>query len=180
MGQPTWREIKTVTVPDREGSIWTPALDYITSGKLYHLVVEARPEPPAPQPQPQAQQAVQPQPAVQPPDVAPPAPPLLRDQHWRPESGVDCTADGDAALSRNGPLILDGCPAGALIAKIGGSTADVKPDQEKNTLFSVGRHCVFSITDSTKVGSLYLGMNDAKETMARIRGGLQVKIYESL
>ena len=77
-------------------------------------------------------------------------------------------------------MILDGCPPGALIAKIGGSTADVKPDKDKTTLFSVGRHCVFSIADAAKVGSLYLGINDSKETIARVQGGLQVKIYESL
>jgi hypothetical protein len=94
---------------------------------------------------------------------------VLRDQRWRPESRADCTADGDPSLSRRGTFILDGCPAGTLIAKVGGSTADVSPDKDKTTLFSVGRHCVFSIADATKVGSLYLGMNDVKETMSPCR-----------
>lgn len=42
MGQPSWRPLRTVTVPDRAGNIWTPALDYITPNKLYLLVVEAQ------------------------------------------------------------------------------------------------------------------------------------------
>jgi hypothetical protein len=42
MGQPTWRQVKIVTVPERGGVIWTPALDYLTPGKLYRIQVEAK------------------------------------------------------------------------------------------------------------------------------------------
>jgi hypothetical protein len=77
-------------------------------------------------------------------------------------------------------LTLDACAPGALIAKIGGSTADLKPDKDKLLLFSVGRHCVFSIADGSKVGSLYLGMNDTKETLRKVHGQLEVTIFEAL
>src|ERR1700686_430938 len=51
MGQPRWREIKRVIVPGREASLWTPALDYVTPGKLYRLVVETCPGAIAPTPE---------------------------------------------------------------------------------------------------------------------------------
>jgi hypothetical protein len=81
---------------------------------------------------------------------------------------------------RSGALTLESCAVGALIAKIGGSTADVKPDKDKVVLFSAGRHCVFSIADATKAGSLYLGMNDTKESVAKLQGQLEVTIFEAL
>jgi hypothetical protein len=41
MGEPTWSEIKKLNVPDKAGSVWTQALDWVTAGKLYR--VEVRP-----------------------------------------------------------------------------------------------------------------------------------------
>ena len=31
----TWREITTARVPESEGCVWTPVLDYLTPGKTY-------------------------------------------------------------------------------------------------------------------------------------------------
>jgi len=212
MAQPSWRQIKRVMVPERDGSLWTPALDYITPGKLYRIVVEARLFGPAADSDPPAAS----DPGAPPPASAP-APPAT-DQHWTPESGTECTADGDPALQRSGSLTLDSCAPGALIAKIGGSTADLKPDKDRLLLFSVGRHCVFSVpvapvqasapvavqpaqtwpapapvasqpaqtgpvpapVDPSKVGSLYLGMNDTKDTRKNVKGQLEVTIFEAL
>jgi hypothetical protein len=148
MGQPSWREIKKLKVPEREASFWTPVLDYVAPGKLYRILVEALP--------------------------------AAGEQHWTPESGTKCTADGDPALPRAGALSLENCAVGALIAKIGGSTADFKPDKDKLVLFGVGRHCVFSISDAAKAGSLYLGMNDTGETAAKVQGQLEVTVFEAL
>jgi hypothetical protein len=39
-------------------------------------------------------------------------------------------------MNRNGSLRIDGCPAGALIGKIDGSTADARPDNDKVAVFS--------------------------------------------
>jgi hypothetical protein len=158
MGQPSWREIKKVKVPGGEKSLWTPALDYITLNKLYRISVEPIIDPN----QPNAN------------------PPVMVAQHWTPESGSKCTADGDVKLSRSGGLVIDGVAPGALIAKVGGGTADLKPDATKTVLFSVGRHCVFSVSEPAKLGALYLGMNDAPGTTASVDGELEVTISESL
>jgi hypothetical protein len=39
-------------------------------------------------------------------------------------------------MNRNGPPLIDGCPAGALIRKIDGSTAHAGPDNDKVAVFS--------------------------------------------
>lgn len=143
MGQPTWREIWKIKVPDETGNAWTAALDYVTPGKLYKIVVASK-------------------------------------EKWKPESGNACNADGDATLTRSGAVILDTSSVGALIAKIGGSTADLKPDKDKLMIFSVGRHCVFSVTDPLKTGSLYLAVNDTPSSQSKLEERLEVSIHESL
>ena len=154
MGQPTWRKLTTVMIPERAASVWTPALDYITAGRLYKITVEMKDDPATPGGK--------------------------IDQFWTPESGSACTADGDPSLTRNNAGTTDLCALGALIGKVGGSSADIKPDKEKTVLFGVGRHCVFSVAEAAKCGSLYLGINDAQASLARIAGQLEVTIYESL
>jgi hypothetical protein len=47
-----------------------------------------------------------------------------------------CRPAGDPAMNRNGSLRIDGCPAGALIRKIDGSTAHAGPDNDKVAVFS--------------------------------------------
>lgn len=153
MGKLTWREIKKLKVPDPTASVWTAALDYVTPGKLYRIAVK---------PVPVAGQTDS------------------REQQWKPESGNDCSADGDASLTRTPPLIIDTCAVGALIGKIGGSTADTKIDSAKLVLFSVGRHCVFSLSDPVHAGSLYLGMNDAMDSISKLQGQLEVTLDEAL
>jgi hypothetical protein len=51
---------------------------------------------------------------------------------------------------------------------------------DKLVLFSVGRHCVFSVGDAAKAGALYLGINDARETVTGVQGLLKVRIDEAL
>jgi hypothetical protein len=154
MGQPTWNTIATVTIPTPATSFWTAALDYLTAGKLYKITVEMKQDPD---------------------DAA-----KKIDQKWTPESGKPCTADGDPTMVRKGSLTIDGCAVGTLIAKVGGSAADLEPDKAKTVLFPVGRHCVFSIAEPTKCGSLYLGMNDAQANLTKIDGGLEVTVFEAL
>jgi hypothetical protein len=178
MGQPSWREIRRLQVPDRPAALWTPALDYVTPAKLYRITVEPQAPPPAPAPQAGAQQAAAQQGGPQQP--APAQAPAPQDQAWTPAGEQACTADGNPALSRNGGLVIDGCAPGALIGKIGGSTADLKPDKDKVILFSVGRHCVFSVTEAAKTGALYLGINDGREGLTGVQGQLEVTICEAL
>lgn len=240
MGQPTWRQIKIVTVPERGGVIWTPALDYLTPGKLYRIRVEprtlnAKPEAPdsvageafskaaeatgdkvasvteignspemGKQPGPVPfREAANAAPKVKtvdssgtsgphsPATVDATAPrgsskglagPLqrLRDQYWKPESGADCSADGDPALKRQSPLLMPNGVVGALIGKIGGSAGDTDFDKDKVVLFTVGRHCVFVAPEAPKVGSLYLGINDTAASAAKVEKDLEATIWEAL
>lgn len=144
MGQPTWREVRRVKVPGEKRMAWTPALDFVTPGKLYRIIVDSK-------------------------------------QEWTPESSsAKCGADGDATLTRSSDAVLTSSAIGALIAKIGGSTADLKPDTNKVVLFSAGRHCVFSVADAAKAGPLYLGINDLPNSQTRVEGQIEVIIEESL
>lgn len=144
MGQPTWREIRKVKVPSEAKTAWTPALDFVTPGKLYRIIVDSK-------------------------------------QEWTPDSGsAKCNADGDPALALSGDVVLRTSAIGSLIAKIGGSTADLTPDITKVLLFSAGRHCVFSIPDAAKAGPLYLGINDLAKSQAKVTGQIEVTIEESL
>lgn len=145
MGQPTWRPIGgKVKVPRDGKSAWTPAMDFVTPGKLYRITVDEK-------------------------------------QEWKPDSGsANCNADGDATVSLSSAVVLNTSAVGALIAKIGGSTADLKPDTNKVTVFSAGRHCVFSVADAAKAGPLYLGINDVPNSQAKVVGQIEVTIEESL
>jgi hypothetical protein len=154
MGQRTWRQITTVKVPEREGCAWTPVLDYLTPGKMYRLEVPM--------------QAVA---------AAPAQPP--QDQKWHPESAGECTADGNPTTERSDSLLIGGAAVGALLAKIGGSTADLRPEKDKTVLFAVGRHCVFTV-EATKAGTLYLGVNDTLGSLIRVRGQLEITLSEAL
>ena len=109
---------------------------------------------------------------------------------WRPAGGTDdCTPDGffsnnAAAAGATGVLLVDSAPRGALIARIGGSTADQKGDSPTATnpsrvLFSVGRKCIFNVPEKP-VGSLFLGINDDPTKMASVTCSLTVNIYEAI
>jgi hypothetical protein len=87
-----------------------------------------------------------------------------------------CNADGyDAGPPRNGNPLCSGSPFGALIAKIGGGTAD-----SAGTIFAVGRYCVFQIVDDSKNGPLYLGANDIPGGMSKITGQIEVEVEIAL
>jgi hypothetical protein len=95
---------------------------------------------------------------------------------WTLDGGTECTADGyDSGPPRNGDPVYSGSPFGALIAKVGGSTAD-----HSGTIFGVGRYCVFQIADEAKTGPLYLGANDLPPAMSKVTGQLEVEIEIAL
>ncbi|MGH9880578.1 MAG: hypothetical protein ACRD6N_04015 [Pyrinomonadaceae bacterium] len=96
-----------------------------------------------------------------------------------PESGDACTADGDPTLERSHALVVDSCATGALIAKIGDSSADTKPDKDKLIVFGAGRHCVFTILEA-KSGSLYFAINDTAKSQAKVKGQLEMTVFEAL
>ena len=86
-----------------------------------------------------------------------------------------CGPDGDLeAGTVTGLLSADALP-GALIGKIGGSSAAIK----NAAVFVVGAEAIVEVDDKTK-GALYLSINDAPAGFADNDGKLQVTIWESL
>src|SRR6266851_457109 len=76
---------------------------------------------------------------------------------WKYAKGSrQVTADGDLLVTANPTsMIVATAPVGALVAKIGGSTAG-KAD---GTPYIIGSYCVLDLTEQMK-GSLYLTVND--------------------
>ena len=98
-------------------------------------------------------------------------------QRWTLGEGMLCTADGDPKAPINpANCILANATPGALIAKIGGSTAG-KNDGAK--VFVVGRFCVLDLDETIK-GPLYLTMNSDVMSESERGGEIRVMVYRSL
>ncbi len=91
---------------------------------------------------------------------------------WSYSPGSACSANGDltAMIGRSGCLLPAG-PVGALIGKIGGSTAG----SADGTIFLVGVTCVFTV-DEKSGGPLYLSMNDEPSGFCNNTGQLAVDV----
>jgi hypothetical protein len=160
MAQPMWRKIVHELEVPEPGKQWKVALDFVTVGKLMkvEVVVDVARTPPQP-------------------------------GTWTPPGFADaCSTDGDLSGMARGttPLpgapLLSSAPPGALIARIGGSTADQTLDTStppSRLVFSIGRMCVF-VVPSAPTGSLFLGVNDEPSRMAAVTGGILVNIYEAI
>ncbi len=105
---------------------------------------------------------------------------------WTPDGfSQPCSADGDISSGvlntvTGGPL-LAGIPAGALIGRIGGSTADMALDSTITSrifFFAVGRCCILQVPAST-CGALFLGVNDRLGSMGKLKGQLTVSVYQA-
>lgn len=166
MGQPTWKLVAgKKSVPGSQGHLWTPVLDYVIPTHLYRIVVSMK------------EGAV----AGKPPE----------EQTWQPESSEPCTAGGNveivrSAVSATQPTVpstatppLSGVPIGALVARVGGGTAE-SGDANRSVVFAVGRHSVFSGPEIAKAGSLFLGVNDVPDCARKLNGQLVVDVYEAL
>jgi hypothetical protein len=104
---------------------------------------------------------------------------------WRSAAG-ECGADGLKGAANTG-MLLTNTSAGALIGKIGGSTADL-PDAQGQAgastaysgrkVFPVGSYAVIALAD-TDSGPLFLTMNDAPDGFATHSGALWVLIEEA-
>ena len=160
MALPIWRKIVSeLPVPEPQKQ-WQLAVQVLTAGKL--MMVEVVIDP-----------------ARQPPENG----------TWTPEGFARaCSADGDfegtarGATPLAGTPLVSSAPLGALIARIGGSTADQTVDTSptpSRVVFSIGRRCIFSVTNSP-IGSLFLGVNDDPSRMASVTGRLLVNIYKAI
>jgi hypothetical protein len=151
MTEPNWDGGKRVTVPAMPtvSGYWTIALEYLDGPKRLKLEV-------ADEKNPYEDNATE-----------------AGKWNYAPEK--QCTADGDPKAPVNpANCLFPDAPAGALIGKIGGSTAG----KNDGTKFVVGSFCVIDLDEKTK-GPLYLTMNaDPMSSMER-SGNLSVVIYRS-
>jgi hypothetical protein len=86
-----------------------------------------------------------------------------------------CGPDGDPnSLLDAATCLVPTAPVGALVAKIGGSSAGVSDD---GTTFVVGSRCVYRVTKTS--GPLYLTINDARTAMGNNAGQVTVTIWIS-
>jgi hypothetical protein len=89
---------------------------------------------------------------------------------------TSCTVDGtDLSATRTSEPICAGSPFGALVGKVGVSTAD-----HSGVIFAVGRYCIYQVTDESRAGPLYLGANDLKVLMSKVNGQVEVDIEIAL
>jgi len=158
MPQPVWRKIASEVVVPEAGKQWKLALDYLVAGKIMMLEVVI--------------------------DAARGVPGTWTPHGFTgacsPDGDFDGTLRGDEA--RAGTPLVASAPIGALVARIGGSTADQTLDSGTTLpriAFAVGRKCVFSVP-TTAAGSLFLGVNDDPSRMALVAGELRVSIYEAI
>jgi hypothetical protein len=105
---------------------------------------------------------------------------------WQPKGfSAGCSADGDYENTQPalGTPLLTSAPRGALIGRIGGSTADqtadtpTPPATPSRLIFSVGRLCVLTVPQAP-TGALFLGVNDSPDRMSGLAGELYVNVYE--
>ncbi len=85
-----------------------------------------------------------------------------------------CGPDGVRGLGLPQDVMVPGTPLGALIAKIGGSSAD-KPDATKQAVFAVGSECVV-VLDGKNSGTLFMTMNDEPTQFGGHDGTLDIEI----
>jgi hypothetical protein len=100
------------------------------------------------------------------------------DGQWQPEGLTLCGPDGDPS-SAAVDLPLARAARGALLARIGGSTADHTADAQTMLLFAVGRVCVVRVPED-KQGALFLGINDRASSASKLAGNLKVRVFEGL
>jgi hypothetical protein len=91
------------------------------------------------------------------------------------EPEAQCGPDGNPrSFIEQASLLNTGAPVGALVGKVGGSTAD----RDGGHAFIVGSYCVVRIPDGQD-GPLMLAINDLPAARDGNRGSLDVTVYEA-
>jgi hypothetical protein len=98
---------------------------------------------------------------------------------WTYASGNACGPDGKRAEGLLPDGLVSSAPVGALIGKIGGSSAE-KPDTNttQSVVFVVGSYCVITVENAVK-GALFLTMNDRVNRFDEHDGGITIMISVS-
>jgi hypothetical protein len=150
----TWRDLGLVPVPAKPQGLWTLALDYVPGGRLLRaMVVEFDAE------------------------EKPVAP------EWHPDTNTHCGPDGIIKQTDTSKLLCSTALVGALIGKLGGSTADhpnpapTAPPYDGKKVFAVGSELIL-VMGKTDGGPLFLTMNDLIENFPNHSGKLFVKLQD--
>ena len=91
------------------------------------------------------------------------------------ETRCECGPDGDLSATLSKGCLTQDAPVGALIGKIGGSSATV----QNTGAFVVGAFCVYDISDAMK-GPLFLTINDMPAGMSDNNGKIVGSIWEAV
>jgi hypothetical protein len=102
---------------------------------------------------------------------------------WSPADNIHCGPDGYPNDTKRTNLLCSSAAYGALIGKIGGSTADV-PDSSAGSagpypgrkVFAVGSDCIVTLPSAADGGPLFLTMNDQPCSFEHHAGGLFVTV----
>ena len=93
---------------------------------------------------------------------------------WSYGQDLSCSPDGDVGSPRSCEKCLSNqAPIGALIGKLGGSSAGIK-----DTVITIGRFCVIELTEAAK-GPLFLTINDEPAGLSDNTGEVTVHIYSA-
>ena len=143
--QPVWRSLGEFTVSAKPEGIWTKVLDYVGPSRKLRFTATGK----------WAWQDA-------------------KDAKDAKVGKHECGPDGDAKSQKPANALSADALLGALIGKIGGSSAAVN----NTSAFPVGSYCVIDVDDKTK-GPLYLTINDAPDGLDDNSGELTVSIWES-
>ena len=159
----TWRRVALVRIPAKPAGLWELGVEYVGGSRLLRMQVVGHDEKGN-----------------------------KTGTTWHADKDLESTADGlsndptPAQTPEKKPeaLLNRAARRGALIAKIGGSTADIPDGGSPGTpygtkkVFAVGSRCIISLA-SSEGGPLFFTMNDWPECFANHDGVLHVLIEES-
>lgn len=151
---PAWQKVELIKLIATDAPLWTLVRSYVSGSRLLRFTVVDKDANKAP--------------------VA---------TKWFPVDKTDCGPDGLATTTAKSALLSNGALYGALIGKLGGSSADI-PDSSAigspygtRRVFAIGSHCVISVA-SADAGPLFLTMNDTPSGFAGHSGALYVLLEE--
>lgn len=199
MIQPSWKRLVTVKVAAKPAGLWNLVVPYISGPRLLHLAVvgkhakkakvpkqwrlandvECGPDGLLTVPRPHAEAATTEQSEADHPHKS------ARPHAKKAEAPPQPLDPGQNKKDEH--LLLPTALRGALIGKVGGSTAelpDSSPAASSSTssgrkVFVCGSHAIFELS-GTDYGPLFLTMNDSPELFCEHSGELWVRIDESI
>jgi hypothetical protein len=153
--EPSWQKVKLIKLVATAAPLWTLVRDYVPGSRLLRFTVVDKDESNA--------------------AVA---------SKWCPvDKTPPCGPDGIVPTTSKSGLLTNGALYGALIGKLGGSSADV-PDSSAvgspygtKRVFAIGSHCVISLA-SGDAGPLFLTMNDTPNGFGGHSGELHILLEE--